>query len=97
MKPLNLRAKLGIVRTSSGELICKCSSTLPHKAEVTVEPEGAPPPTAEPAVGSFFATVVEGDSERGYKLIDAKGIDVPGRIARARLRHRVWQTTCAYL
>ena len=74
-----------------------CSSTLPHKAEVTVEPEGASPPTAEPAVGSFFATVVEGDSERGYKLIDAKGIDVPGRISRARLRHRVWQTTCACL
>ena len=62
-----------------------------------MEPEGAPPPTAEPARCSFFATVVEGDSERGYKLIDAKGIDVPGRIARARLRHRVWQTTCAYL
>ena len=76
-------------------------SALPKGAEVTVEPEGAPAPSPQPAVGSFFATIHTGSSEVGrdvmYEVrrtgVHDTGLVSPTPVARHRLRHRKWHTT----
>ena len=54
-------------------------SALKKGTEVTVEPEGAPAPSAVPAPGSFFATIEEGSTTEGreelYKIRRSGALD----------------------
>ena len=76
-------------------------SALKKGTEVTVEPEGAPAPSAVPAPGSFFATIEEGSTTEGreelYKIRRSGALDSglvdPALVPRHRLRERKWHTT----
>ena len=68
---------------------------------MTVEPEGAPPPSPVPARGSFFATIHKGSTLTGAHVLytirrsgalDSGEID-PVQVPRHRLRIRQWYTT----
>jgi hypothetical protein len=66
---------------------------LPRGSEVTVEPEGAPADSVEPARGSYYATVADCGPDGAYALLDADGVPLASPASRAQLRHRVWRTT----
>ena len=76
-------------------------SALAKGTEVTVEPEGAPPPSAIPAPGSFFAVIEDGSTTVGgqvlYQIRRSGALDTglvdPTRVPRHRLRQRKWHTT----
>ena len=71
-------------------------SALAKGTEVTVEPEGAPVPSAVPTPGSFFATIEEGSTTEGgevlYKIRRSGALDLglvdPTPVPRHRLRER---------
>lgn len=68
------------------------SSALPDKAEVTVQPDGAPADSIEYVEGSFFATVKRGSISTGedvlYVVVKRDGSEET--VPRHRLRRRVW-------
>lgn len=71
-------------------------SLLNVKAEVTVEPQGAPSGSMQPAKGSYWARVhsspaVEGEEE--IYSVEREDGSVVGGITRERLRHRKKSTT----
>lgn len=68
------------------------SGALPDKAEVTVQPDGAPADGVDYVAGSYFAIVKGGFSSAGedvlYTVVKRDGSEET--VPRRRLRHREW-------